>query len=76
MITGTLSLSYRNAVDKSYTENLGTIQADDIVDEAKKAEFAQQLDQFGRAVSALTTNTFSDMTVKLSFSINEILAEG
>lgn len=74
---GTFRLKSVNALQKGYTENLGSVIADDLysADSATVMAFATTLDSFARGINNLTTNTYKDSTVEIVTSINDVIAE-
>ena len=63
-----------DSLGKTINENFKTnITMSEIVDTSTGK--AALIDSFGRKISALTTNTFNDVTVTETNSITEILAE-
>lgn len=62
---------------KTVNENVGDVICDDVfsADSATAIAKATEFDTFARAVTSLTTNTYSDAEVTVTKSINEILAE-
>lgn len=74
-IYGTLRLATVSPFSERINENLGTIIADDLVDNSKKVQFATQLDTFGRGVASILKSTYDDVKISIEFSTNEILVE-
>lgn len=72
---GTLTLEMRDENQNTKTENLGNIDANKLIDESTQKAFAQEIDTFGRNIANLTTRTFYDTYVRVSYDITAILAE-
>lgn len=70
-MTGKITITSADALGKTYQETVGYTTVEVFTNTAA----AQVFDQFGRAIAALTTNTYKDTTVTYEASITEILAE-
>lgn len=72
---GTLKITSTNHYGNTITENFGKFDPDYLINSETRITIATQIDAFARAVTGLTTNAYTDATVEVKFSINEILVE-
>lgn len=70
-MTGKIVVSSVDQAGKKYQENVGYTA----VEVFNNVPAAGVFDNFGRAIVALTTNSYDDTTVTYEISINEILAD-
>ncbi len=77
-MNGTLKYTSKDAREKSITENLGTIKADDLFSDSSDTQiaFATELDNFAKSVNNLSTNTYAEATVEIKTSLNDIIQGG
>lgn len=72
-----LKFTYKSNLQKTYTENLGTIDDTDIysTDEAKRNAVIDTINTGCRAIASLTTNIYDDAQIITEYSVNEEIAD-
>lgn len=73
---GKLTYSSYDTLNKEYKEPLGYVNLDLSENVQDRVAKAQKIDDFVRAVNALTTNTFKDSEVTYTYNVTDIIVEG
>ncbi len=73
---GKLTYTSYDSLNKEYKEPLGYTNLDLSENAQNRVANAQKIDDFVRAVNALTTNTFKDSEVTYTYNVTDIIVEG
>lgn len=77
MMIGKFVIKGSTMLNKNINENIGDVICDDLwsADSETRIARATEFDTFGRAVANLTQNTFEDVEITITQSVEAILGE-